>query len=159
MYLLDKSKLKMSSRRDPVIVSRAMSALVRFSQRSDLPLPLSLLFLARFYFPGDLNTISGRIQNCKERARGILNGGKRQAKYISPSLKLAAALAVVLPQLTLCFGGQLPSVVGSFWEPQAAVPLWISRGLDIWKLEGFQAGKPPAGVSSLVGETWNRHGP
>uniref|UniRef100_A0A8B9ZR12 Protein-glutamine gamma-glutamyltransferase 4 n=1 Tax=Anas zonorhyncha TaxID=75864 RepID=A0A8B9ZR12_9AVES len=28
MYLLDKSKLKMSSRRDPVIVSRAMSALV-----------------------------------------------------------------------------------------------------------------------------------
>ncbi|OXB83256.1 UNVERIFIED_CONTAM: hypothetical protein H355_002008 [Colinus virginianus] len=28
MYLLDKSKLKMSSRRDPVVVSRAMSALV-----------------------------------------------------------------------------------------------------------------------------------
>lgn len=53
MYLLDKSKLKMSSRRDPVVVSRAMSALVRLSQRSGLALQLSFLLLACFYFPGD----------------------------------------------------------------------------------------------------------
>lgn len=60
MYLLDKSKLKMSSRRDPVVVSRAMSALVWFSlSRSDLPLLLSLLLLACYFFLGDLNTISG----------------------------------------------------------------------------------------------------
>lgn len=53
MYLLDKSKLKMSSRRDPVVVSRAMSALVWHSQRTGLPLQLSFLLLTCFYFPGD----------------------------------------------------------------------------------------------------------
>lgn len=98
-----------------------------------------------------------------------MGGGKRQAKYISLSLKLAAALVVVLHQPTLCFEGQLLSVVGSFWDPwalgckmqcvlqlpQAAVPspsLDIQRSGYLETLEGLQAGKPPASVSSLVGE-------
>uniref|UniRef100_A0A8C9L9J1 Protein-glutamine gamma-glutamyltransferase 4 n=1 Tax=Pavo cristatus TaxID=9049 RepID=A0A8C9L9J1_PAVCR len=38
MYLLDKSKLKMSSRRDPVVVSRAMSALVNANDDSGVVL-------------------------------------------------------------------------------------------------------------------------
>lgn len=63
MYLLDKSKLKLSNRRDPMFVSRAMSALVCLSCRSALPLQLSLLLLTCSSSPGALNTISGCIRD------------------------------------------------------------------------------------------------
>lgn len=127
IYLLDKSKLKISFRRDPVLVSRVMSALVCLSRRSALPLHLSLLLLPCSSFPGALNTISGCTFGKPQGKSQRHFGWRQEASEIHhlpiskacscPNDCPSSAATLAGPTQGLCFGGQLFSVVGPFLEP------------------------------------------
>lgn len=183
MYLLDKSKLRLTDRRDPANVSRAMSALVSLSQWSAVPLQHSLLLLTCSSFPGTMNAISGCIWNgflwdiASKEIEALLGGGTSEQHCSKPpSPKLAAAPVVVLPyQLCwrgqhrgLCFGGNR----SLWWDPFGA--LWfkiqdaeliftaLSRGatsllISRWRLSNQGSPQPaPAALVGLTGlwSTW-----